>query len=149
MKFRGGYLGGALATVAQCGLATAESGGAAALERSAHHGVDGGYLVQLVAGLGLVLISIVVLAWALKRLQRLPSKMRGALRIVGALSVGPRERLLLVQVGETQLLMGVAPGRISRLLTLSTPVELDEGEAQVGSGGFAKLLRAAQGGKTP
>lgn len=149
MKFCGWYLAGALLSVAQCASAASESGGASALERSARDGVNGGYLLQLVAGLGLVLVSIAVLAWALKRLQRLPSKMRSALRILGALSVGPRERLLLVQVGETQLLVGVAPGRVSRLLTLSTPVEMEEGEPPGGAGGFAKLLHAAQGGKTP
>ncbi len=148
MKLYRWCLGGAWVSVAQCALAMAEAGGST-LERGSRSGVDGGYLIQLVAGLGLVLVSIVVLAWALKRLQRLPSKMRGALRIIGALSVGPRERLLLVQVGETQLLVGVSPGRISRLLTLSTPVEPDEEVARGSAHGFAKLLSATQGVKAP
>ncbi len=142
------YLGCALVNVAEFTLA-ASATSSSVLERGASNGVDGGYLIKLVAGLGLVLASILVLAWALKRLQRLPSKVRGALRIIGALSVGPRERLLLVQVGETQLLVGVAPGRISGLLTLTTPVEMNEEVAQVSATAFAKLLSATQGSKAP
>ncbi len=36
--------------------------------------------------------------------------------------MGPRERVVLVQVGKQQLLLGVAPGRIQTLHVLDEPV---------------------------
>ena len=92
-------------------------------------GLNSGYLVQLIVGLLFVLLCIVVLAWLAKRVNRFHTSSDGALQVLGGISMGARERVVLVQVGGTQLLLGVAPGRINMLHQLEEPLE------RSGSGG--------------
>lgn len=96
-------------------------------------------LAQLFAGLALVVVMIVALAWALRRLGGLGAVGTGSLEIVGGLSVGPRERVVLLRVGTRQLLLGVAPGRVQTLHVLDEPVATPP----VGSDGFAARLQRA------
>jgi flagellar protein FliO/FliZ len=77
------------------------------------------YLIQLAGGLAVVLLSIVVFAWILKKLNRLPNKGQSPLEVVATLSVGQRERLVVVRSGNLELLLGVAPGSIAKLHVLS------------------------------
>lgn len=80
-------------------------------------------LWQLTLGMLLVLGLIVAIAWVLKRSGRFQMAAGGGLRVLGGLSMGTRERVVLLQVGETQLLVGVAPGRIQTLHVLDKPLE--------------------------
>lgn len=48
----------------------------------------------------------------------LPANGKDNMRVISALSVGTREKIVLVQVGEKQLLLGVAPGSINKILVL-------------------------------
>ncbi len=81
------------------------------------------YLMQLISGMIVVLLSIVVLAWFAKRMNRFKTSSDGALHILGGISMGARERVVLVQIGEEQLLLGVAPGRINTLHVLKDKLE--------------------------
>lgn len=94
-------------------------------------------LWQLTLGMLLVLGLILALAWLLKRSGRLQMAAGGGLRILGGLSMGSRERVVLVQAGETQLLLGVAPGRVQTLHVLDRPLQPREAEA---TSGFAEQL---------
>lgn len=100
-----------------------------------------GNLLQLTFGLLVVLAAIIGSAWLLRRYGRLQSGVDGALSVIGGLSMGPRERVVLVQVGKQQLLLGVAPGRIQTLHVLEEPVVA--GTATPPQGGFAERLAAA------
>jgi flagellar protein FliO/FliZ len=86
-------------------------------------------LWQLTLGMLLVLGLIVAIAWVLKRSARFQMAAGGGLRILGGLSMGTRERVVLLQVGETQLLVGVAPGRVQTLHILDKPLESTHGAA--------------------
>lgn len=102
--------------------------------------IDGGFMLQFFAGLGLVLLCIVVLAWIMKRAGGLQSSARGALKIVDGIALSARERVVLVQVGDQQVLLGVAPGRVNRVHVLDEPVShIEAGAAQPGT--FADRLR--------
>lgn len=103
-------------------------------------------LFQLLFGLIVVLIAIGVTAFLLRRLGRLPQG-PGALRVVAGLSLGARERAVLVQVGDKQILLGVAPGRVATLHVLERPVELSSPSA--GPGGFAERLAQLMKGGRP
>ena len=72
----------------------------------------------MVLGLAIVLGLVGALAWLMKRLSALPGTGAGLIRVVGAAAVGQRERVVLVEVGETWLLLGVAPGQVRRLHTM-------------------------------
>ena len=84
------------------------------------------YFGQIVLSLVLVLLIIFISAWLLRRYGRFPGVAEGNLKVLGALSVGQRERILLLQVGEDQILVGVTSSRISRLHQLEVPVEVKD-----------------------
>lgn len=85
--------------------------------------MNSGYLLQLVIGLVIVLLCILALAWAAKKVNKFRLINDDSLKILGGLSMGARERVVLLQVGESQLLLGVSPGRINTLHVLDAPIE--------------------------
>jgi flagellar protein FliO/FliZ len=107
-----------LAAVPDLVLAVARAAPAA----SAPEPVGVGGMFQVLLGLLAVLAMIVGAAWLARRVGGFNVGASGALRIIGGLSMGPRERVVLVQVGERQLLLGVAPGRVSTLHVLEQPL---------------------------
>ncbi|HEC16930.1 MAG TPA: flagellar biosynthetic protein FliO [Sedimenticola sp.] len=107
-------------------LGAAEADGKAA--RLAELPIDSGSLVNTAIGLVLVLALIVGLAWVLRRFGGLPSIGKGVVSILGGVSLGPRERAVLLQVGRTRLLVGVAPGQVRALHVLSEDEWEDAGE---------------------
>jgi flagellar protein FliO/FliZ len=56
-------------------------------------------------------------------MNRLQSSTGGMLKIIGGISMGSRERIVLLQVGSEQLLVGVSPGRINTLHVLEAPLD--------------------------
>lgn len=76
---------------------------------AAQPGSLGGQLAQMVLGLLLVVGLIFFLAWLLRRLQSTAVKGGQVIEIVGSRAIGPRDRLLLVQVGKEQILIGHTP----------------------------------------
>lgn len=99
--------------------ARAASGDPARLESVASAVPGGGMLMQLTLGLVVVLALAVGLSWLLRR-YALPRD--GLIRVVGGLPLGSRERLLLVEVDDTRLLLGITPQRIQTLHVLAPAV---------------------------
>jgi flagellar protein FliO/FliZ len=75
---------------------------------------DGGML-QVMLGLGLVLAVMAGCAWLLRRLGGMPRGGAGAIKIIGGSAVGQRERVVLIEVSDTWLVVGVAPGHVTAL----------------------------------
>ena len=69
----------------------------------------------------LVLSLIAGAAWLLKRLTKRNSGHAALLTIQAAISVGPRERVVVLEVGGQWLVLGVAPGQVNTLLSLPLP----------------------------
>lgn len=90
---------------------------AAALAQSAPAALPdaGASLLQVFLGLGAVIAAIVGGLWLLKRLSAPQGAAAGALRVIAGASVGPRERVVLLEVQDTWLVVGVAPGQVSAL----------------------------------
>lgn len=117
---------------------------AAAETGTATPGVDASALLRVIGGLVFVVAVILVLSWGLRRVGTLTGSVSGRLRVLGSVPVGNRERAVLVQVGEQQLLLGVAPGNVRTLHVLDEPV-IERAPAAGGaaqSGSFADRLRA-------
>jgi len=74
-------------------------------------------LLQVMFGLALVVAAIVATGWVLRRFGPVQSA-GGLLRVVGGVMVGPRERLVVVEVGEQWLVIGVAAGSVNLLQAL-------------------------------
>ena len=87
-----------------------------------------GQLTQLVFGLLLVLGLIFFLAWLLRRVQQAGPAGKGqVIELIGSRALGPRDRLMLVQVGNEQILLGLSPGTITALHVLKEPVQVASG----------------------
>lgn len=88
-----------------------------------------GQLTQLVLGLLLVLGLIFLLAWLLRRVQQAGPAGKGqVIELIGSRALGPRDRLVLVQVGNEQVLLGLTPGTITALHVLKEPVQVPSTE---------------------
>ncbi|MCY1399714.1 flagellar biosynthetic protein FliO [compost metagenome] len=98
-----------------------------------------GQLAQLVLGLLLVLGLIFFLAWLLRRVQQAAPRGGQVIEVVGSKMLGPRDRLVLVQVGNEQILLGLTPGRIAPLHVMAQPVEVPS-SAQHATPEFAQRL---------
>jgi len=98
------------------------------------------YAFKTLLALLLVVALVLVSAWALRRLQGLAPGGGGRIRVLAAVSVGARERLVVVEVGGEQLLIGVAPGQVRKVHVLAEPLALEGTPAPEG---FARRLRQA------
>lgn len=84
------------------------------------------YLLKLTGGLLLVVIVIFLVAWILRKFNLTQQSRTGLLRIVAGLNIGTRDRIVLLQIGEEQILLGLTPGRIEKLHILSSPLDSED-----------------------
>ena len=77
-----------------------------------------GSLMQTTFALLLVLALLAALAWFLKRYGPKAAGGSANLRMVGALNLGGRERILVVEVGDQWIVVGASPGRVNALATM-------------------------------
>lgn len=87
------------------------------------------YLFKLILALAFILLLIFGLAWIMKKMQLTQHSQNGLIQIVSAISVGQRDRIALIQVGDEQLLLGLTPGRIEKLHTLKSAIKVDMNKA--------------------
>ncbi len=94
---------------------------------------------QWLGGLAAVVALILVCLWGLQRLNRWSTPAAGQIRMLGGLSLGGREKLLVVEVGKAQLVLGVSPGRVQTLYVLEGDKRLSASPGQ----GFGEQLKRA------
>lgn len=99
---------------------------------------SGQAVLQLIGGLVVVLALIFAFSWLFRRFSNFAPVAKN-MRVLGVLPLGAREKAVLVQVGSKQLLLGVAPGRVTNLQTFDDAVV----EVSVNEGGFAQRLNEA------
>ena len=76
-------------------------------------------MLQMVLGLALIIGLLFLGAYLLRRLNGgKPFGNTGPLRIVGGLMISPRERIVLLEVNDTWVVVGIVPGQIKTLHTL-------------------------------
>lgn len=101
----------------------------------------GGNVLQLLLSLGAVLAMIVGALWLLKKITQQRGATSGLLRVVAGTAVGARERVVIVEVGSTWLVLGVAPGRVSALAEV--PRQATPGERRPASTDFPAVAPGA------
>lgn len=77
--------------------------------------LSGGNMLEMLLGLIVVVAVIFICAWLFKRVGGLQGSMGGMIKITAGLSLGSRDRLALIEVGEQKILLGISPGRINTL----------------------------------
>lgn len=86
-------------------------------------GAQAGGVVSVTFALLIVLAAIFVFAWLARRVRGFGNRSGNALDVIAEMPLGPKERAVLLKVGTEQILIGVAPGRVSALHVLREPVE--------------------------
>ena len=82
-------------------------------------GVSSMAILQMLLGLALIIGILFFGAFALRKLNGGKGfGNSGPLRVVGGLMIGPRERIVMIEVGESWIVIGVVPGQIKTLHTL-------------------------------
>jgi flagellar protein FliO/FliZ len=99
-------------------------------------GIGAGSIAGLLVSLLLVIGIILLAAWMLRRLPGVGQAGSGLLRVRASLSLGMKERLVLVEAAGETLLLGVTAGGIRCLHRYPEPLP----PAAAAEGGFAKLL---------
>jgi flagellar protein FliO/FliZ len=90
----------------------------------AAHAADGaaatsaGNLFQVLFGLVVVLGLLAGAAWLLKRFGAVRPAAGSVARIIGGVSVGSRERVVVIEVADQWIVVGVAPGQVNSLATM-------------------------------
>ncbi|MET0323064.1 MAG: flagellar biosynthetic protein FliO [Duganella sp.] len=104
---------------------------------------SGGGLLQTTFALMFVIALLVGGAWVLKRFG--PRGFGGGsntVKLVGALSVGARERILVVEVGEQWIVVGASPGRMNALATMPRQETVDApAQAMAAPANFADWIK--------
>lgn len=99
----------------------------------------GDHITQVGLALALIVALVIALGYVVKRLNHGGLRNAGDIKVVATTFLGPKERIVLVEVKGRQVLVGVNPQSI-RTLT-----EFDGlcGPADAGSNSFDKVLEAA------
>jgi flagellar protein FliO/FliZ len=100
--------------------------------------VSVGSVAQLAFSLAAIVALILAVSWVLKRLKVGTLRGRGEIAVIDQLSLGPRERIVLVRVGESQVLIGVGAGGVVGLTPLAAPIAI---ASPPDSAAFADRLR--------
>jgi flagellar protein FliO/FliZ len=114
--------GGSLLLLSLVAAAQSDKPFAAPAAAAASTPSSAGSLAQVTVSLLLVLAAVFAAAWVVRRVRGFGKFGSPAITVIADVGLGPKERAVLVQVGTQQLLLGVAPGRVSTLHVLTEPV---------------------------
>jgi len=79
-------------------------------------------LLQVTLGLAAVVASIYLVAWLIKRNRTLTGFSNDAIKTLAVLPLGIKEKIILIEVGGQQLLLGVTPDSINTLASYDEPI---------------------------
>lgn len=132
--------------MAETAITTQASAATSALSGGASAVAETALWLMLVVGL------ILLLAWLAKRFGGVQFRHHGSMRVLSVLPVGNREKIVLVQAGDTYLLLGVTPAQVNTLhvfdelprdLSVSSARSAASAETGEPGSGFQQLLRFA------
>ena len=104
-------------------------------------GVGGGDILSLGASMFIIVGIIVLLGWLYSRSRFMSAGASDVINVVATRALGPKERLMVVEVADQQLLIGMTAAGVQTLHVLDKPVAAAQKES--GQAGFAGRLRAA------
>lgn len=109
-------------------------------------------ITRMIIGLAIVLLIMAVIAWAMKKTMRGKLGQQNTIRIVDGVSVGTRERVMVLEVADRWLVVGVAVGQVTQIANLPAGTRQPETEQTLDSktqADFSQVLAAAHHTKQP
>jgi len=86
-------------------------------------------IMNMLMGLGLVLAIIFFMAWIVRRMGGMQVMGTQKIKLLGGMSLGAREKVVLVQIENKRLVLGVAQGQVNTLHVMDGEFETDEKES--------------------
>ena len=83
-------------------------------------------LANITLALFFVLALIFIIAWLFRRYGNIASLNRSNIQVLGGVSLGHRERAVLLEVEGERILVGVAQGHVSKLHVLEKKDDIDD-----------------------
>lgn len=81
-------------------------------------------LLQVSLSLLLILCIIFGIAWLARRYLPIAARNGNLIKIISGVAVGHKEKVLLLEIGQQWVLIGVAPGQINLITTLTAQPDL-------------------------
>lgn len=78
-------------------------------------GISGGSFLQAMLALLLIIGILLATAWMARKVSGGKGFGQGGMEVIGGVALGPRERIVLVEVGDVWLVIGIVPGQIRTL----------------------------------
>ncbi|CAI0761205.1 flagellar biosynthetic protein FliO [Serratia ficaria] len=102
----------------------------------------GSVLTQVSSALGGILLLILLAGWLFRRLGFAPQARNGKLlNLRASCQVGQRERVVVVEVANTWLVLGVTAQRVTPLHTLPAPPQEGNATETAAAADFRQLLQ--------
>jgi flagellar protein FliO/FliZ len=106
-------------------------------------GIPASTYLQATLALLIILGLLFGTAWLARKLSGGKGFGQGGMKIVGGVALGPRERIVLVEVGDTWLVIGIVPGQIRTLHQLPKESNIDlANTAGAAEAPFAQWLKS-------
>lgn len=105
-------------------------------------GVAFGTYLQALLALSLIVVILFATAWLARKVSGGKGFGQGGMKILGGVALGPRERIVLVEVGDDWLVVGIVPGQIRTLHRLPKGSSPGGEQAQGADKPFAHWLKA-------
>jgi flagellar protein FliO/FliZ len=83
-----------------------------------------GSLTQLTLSLVAIVALILAIGWVMKRFKLAAPRGSADSSVLEELKVGPRERIVLIRIGEAQVLVGIGANGVVPLTPLAAPIAL-------------------------
>ena len=98
--------------------------------------------MQAFLALALIVALLVATAWLARKISGGKGFGQGGMKVIGGVALGPRERIVLVEAGDTWLVIGIVPGQIRTLHTMPKGSELPDAAAPLSADRpFAQWLK--------
>jgi flagellar protein FliO/FliZ len=98
-------------------------------------------LLQVLLGMVVVLALLAGSAWLIRRLGLARPSAGSVVKVIGGASLGTRERIVLVEVADQWIVVGVAPGCVNALTTMPRQEGFAPGESAPVAKNFSAWLK--------